>query len=176
MPTKKSGVRWHAAPEVAAQLATAEEAEALANSPPVVAYEMPVEAAHAQSTTGKKRSRAYSRVHEVFTRDPNDTEYCICQSTEGVKGGRVCARSIKGSLGTKPLWNHVEKFHPREYMQLKDDGVNDVASTAADSLASSTSVAVNISYQQMVDALCSAPQDVLADAFEALRQAKDRRS
>jgi hypothetical protein len=173
---KKSGVRWHAAPEVPARLATADEAETMANTPPVVAHEIPVEAAPAQRTTGNKRSR----VHEAFTRDPNDTEYCICQSTEGVKSrGHVCGSRIKCTSSTKPLWNHVEKFHPNKYTQLKGDGddeVDDVASTAADSLASSTSVAVNISYQQMVDSLCSAPQDVLADAIEALQQAKDRRS
>jgi hypothetical protein len=179
MPSKKSAPRWHApellvAPEVAAQPCTEENAAALSAAPIAVAAEWPVEAAPTQRTTGHKRSR----VHEVFTRDPNDTDYCICQLTEGVKGGRVCGGRIKGTSSTKPLWNHVETFHPLKHKQLKggDDDVDGVPSTAANSLASLTSVEVNISYQQMVDALCSAPQDVLADAIDALQQARDRRS
>ena len=182
MPSKKSAPRWHApelvvAPEVAAQLCTEENAVALSAAPIAVAAEWSVEATPAQRTSGHKRSR----VHEVFTRDPNDTEYCVCQLTEGVKGDRVCGGRIKhtSTSSTEPLWNHVEKFHPLKHKQLKGDGddvVDGVPSTAANSLASLTSVEVNISYQQMVDALCSAPQDVLADAIDALQQARDRRS
>ena len=157
--------------------ATAEEAEAVWRIPRgIVAHEMPVEAAPAKRT-GNKRSR----VHEAFTRDPNDTEYVICQLTEGVKGRHVCGGRIKlaTSSSTKPCWNHVETFHPHTYKQLKGDGDDEVDDAASNScrqaLASSTSVAVKISYQQMVDTLCSAPRDVLADAIEALQQARDRR-
>ena len=87
-----------------------------------------------------ENKQKWSRVHEVFTLDPNDNDYCICQLTEGVKRGRVCGgrvkrrHGVKGTSSTSPLWNHVKNFHPLMTKQLKgedDDVVDGVASKAA---------------------------------------------
>ena len=179
MPTKRSATRWHApqiigAPEVAAQPCTEENAAALSAAPIAEAAELAAEdAAPAVPADGASRKR--SRVHEIFRKDG---AHSFCQCQENVTGGRVCGKPIKNDAGTKPLWNHVESFHPRTYLQLGASGHDEIAySASADRLASSSqlSVTVNVTYQQMVDALSCSPVQILSDAIDALLQAREQR-
>ena len=98
-------------------------------------------------------SRKRSRVHEIFRKDG---AYSFCQCEENVTGGGVCGKRIKNDAGTKPLWNHLERFHPLKFVQVGASGHDEIAySASANRMASSSqlSVTVNVSYQQMVDAL-----------------------
>ena len=67
--------------------------------------------------------------------------------------------------------------HPATYARLKVcDGDGDTHASTAERLAQPAQLAVNVSYQQMVDSLSRAPQKVLADAIAALQQAREERS
>ena len=50
------------------------------------------------------------------------------RSSEGVNGGHICGQRIKNGNGTKPFWNHLEKFHPNKFAELKG-GDDDIVST-----------------------------------------------
>ena len=72
----------------------------------------------------------------------------------------------------------MERFHPLKYVQLGAGGHDEIAySASANRMASSSqlSVTVNVSYQQMVDALSCAPVEILSDAIDALQQAREQR-
>ena len=169
MPTRGAPRRCHATPAVEATLSTVEEALNLAVGPIATAIEVPAEDA-TPATSGKR-----SRVHEVFIADPNNADYSLCQCVENVKGRSVCGRRIKSSSGTKPLWNHLEKKHPGIHAKLNVKAASDDAgiahASAAERLQSPAQLTINISYQNMVDALRAAPAEILADAIEALQQA-----
>ena len=173
MRTKRSSTRWYEAlDEMEAPVATEEESVTLASHEPALAIELPAE--DATPASGMKRSR----VHEVFTADPNNSDYSVCQCVEKIYGRSVCGQRIKSTSGTKPLWNHIEKKHPIMHTKLKvDAGDADITHTsAAERLQSPAQLTLNVSYQHMVDTLCSAPAEILSDAIEALQQARDRRS
>ena len=118
-----------------------------------------------------------SRVHEVFSADPNNANYSVCQCVEKVKGGGVCGQRIKSTSSTKPLWTHVEKKHPVTHAKLKADaGDADIAHVApAERLQSPAQLILNASYQHMVDVLCNVSAEILSDGIEALQQARELR-
>ena len=130
--------------------------------------------AEPEDATAALRKR--SRVHEVYSADPNDDNYslCVCQCRENVQGGRVCGGRIKSRGSTKSLWNHVQKKHPCTFAKLNNQG--DIAHTSlAEVLATPAELSVSISYQQMVDQLSRAPVQTLSAAIEALQQARELR-
>ena len=174
MPSKKSAPRWHAAPAVEAQLTTEEHTTTVAPVPVTVAIEVPAEdATPNEGAGGRKRSRVY----EVFEADPTDTNYVFCQCREGVFGGNTCGERVKSQHGPTILWNHLKSKHPATRNILKDcAGAGDTHASTAARLAQPAQLAVNVSYQQMVDSLSSAPLEVLADAIAALQQAREERS
>ena len=128
--------------------------------------------AEPEDATAALRKR--SRVHEVYSADPNDDNYSLCQCRENVQGGRVCGGRIKSRGSTKSLWNHVQKKHPCTFAKLNNQG--DIAHTSlAEALAIPAELSVSISYQQMVDQLSRAPVQTLSAAIEALQQARELR-
>jgi hypothetical protein len=60
-------------------------------------------------------------------------------------------------------------------LSSQEDEDDDVAN-AAQSLASTAELSVNVSYQQMVVSLSHAPLQTLSHAIEALQHAKEQRS
>ena len=128
--------------------------------------------AEPEDATAALRKR--SRVHEVYSADPNDDNYSLCQCRENVQGGRVCGGRIKSRGSTKSLWNHVQKKHPCTFAKLNNQG--DIAHTSlAEVLATPAELSVSISYQQMVDQFGRAPVQTLSAAIEALQQARELR-
>ena len=169
MPTRKVAPMWHAAPAVEAQLMTEEMV-----APVAEAIEVPAEDATPNDGLAGKRSRAY----EVFEADLNDTNYIFCQCRERVVGGNVCRKRVKCCHCPATPWSHLKSKHPVTHASLKacDGDCDTRASTAEERLAQPAQLAVNVSYQQMVDSLSRAPLEVLADAIAALQQAREERS
>ena len=92
-------------------------------------------------------------------------------------GGSICRERVKSQHGPTILWNHLKNFHPATRARLKvRDGDSDTHASAAERLAQPAQLAVNVSYQQLVDSLSRAPLEVLADAIAALQQAREERS
>ena len=103
-----------------------EEALNLAEAQTATAIEVPAEdATPAVPADGANRKR--SRVHEIFRKDGL---YSFCQCQENVTAGGACGKRIKNDAGTKPLWNHVERFHPRKYLELGAGGHDEIACSA----------------------------------------------
>ena len=90
---------------------------AISAAPPVMAEVLEAEPEDATAALRKR-----SRVHEVYSADPNDDNYSLCQCRENVQGGRVCGGRIKSRGSTKSLWNHVQKKHPCTFAKLNNQG------------------------------------------------------
>ena len=86
---------------------------------------------------------------------------------------------------TSSLWTHLKAKHPRLHKALKSkdcgakwlsdsDAGPSLASTSESELRGSATFLCEVSYKQMVDALCLAPSETIADAIEALQQAQER--
>ena len=176
MPTKKSAPRWHEAPGLIPVVVAAQ---------PVTEHvELPLSAAPIAEATRSWPPRTMqpcpsmapaANVLEIFRKDGT---YSFCQCQENVADREVCGKRIKSVAGIKPLWNHVERFHPRTYLQLGAGGHDEIAhSASADRLASraQTGISINVTYQQMVDSLSCAQGKNLSDAINALLQAREQR-
>jgi hypothetical protein len=165
----------HAVPEVEARLFTVEEVERLMAAPLAEAIQVPAVDATPRDEGGHRKR---SRIREVFSDDPDDPNYVVCQCRENVvPRGHVCGGRLKPGGSTTPLWSHVKKKHPCTHARLssQEDEDDDVAN-AAQSLASTAELSVNVSYQQMVVSLSHAPLQTLSHAIEALQHAKEQRS
>jgi hypothetical protein len=171
---RKRRLTSHAVPAVEAQLSTVEEVERLMALPVAEAIEVPAEDATPRDEGGHRKR---SRIREVFSDDPDEPNYVVCQCRENVVGNLICGCRLKHGGSTTPLWTHVKKKHPCTHARLSsqedgdDDGVH-----AAESLASTAELSVNVSYQQMVVSLSHAPLQTLSHAIEPLQHAKEQRS
>ena len=152
-------------PVVEAQLSTVEDVERLMALPVTEAIEVPAEDAAPRDEGGHRKR---SRIREVFSDDPDDLNYVVCQCRENVVGNLICGGRLKPSGSTTPLPVTYNRLSSQE--DGDDDGVH-----AAESLASTAELSVNVSYQQMVVSLSHAPLQTLSHAIEALRHAKETR-
>ena len=141
-------------PPVEATLSTVEEALNLAEAQTATAIEVPAEdATPAVPADGANRKR--SRVHEIFRKDGL---YSFCQCQENVTAGGACGKRIKNDAGTKPLWNHVERFHPRKYLELGAGGHDEIACSAT--LRVITLVSLRLSGQNKLSTCSGGPGDL----------------
>ena len=85
-------------PAVEATLSTVEEALLLAEAPIATAVEKP--AVPYQPAKHKK-----ARVHEVFEKDPADTNYAFCQCLHEVSAC-MCGQRLKDQNTTSSLWTN----------------------------------------------------------------------
>lgn len=166
MGRKKSTPRWHEVQEGWLAVLNTEDAEALAAMPTADAVEVPAQDA-TPNEPAQRKARKRSRVHEVYETDPTDTTYSICQCLAST--GRVCKARIRHCNGPSALGSHLKKKHPSIYASLVSDKEGDIAVAEA-TATSSAQLTLNVSYEQMINALSSAPPQIVSFAIESLQQ------